>query len=914
VQLTYNATGQLIREERPDGEFVTYERDASGVLINSTVAGMLRPRERHDTDACGQTVRVSRWDGARWISQTHQYDARGRLVRTVTPDGAATDIIYDLLGRPISHTSPETGCTLRLFDAVGSEVWRRNAAGQEVRREYDALRRPLRVFYSDSPEPDVTYEYLDTGSPVPADGVRSRIGRAWRVTDPAGMSTFAYDQLGRTVSTTRTGTPVPGTFTTDVTYDRLGRVTRVILPSVVGGGPRETVTYTYDDAGRPQSATGVIAAVEYDLWGRIVRLEYTNGTVTENTFDPTTGRLTHQQVLGPGGVTLLDQTATYDNFGQLESLATPGGSTTFAYDGLQRLADVTHPNALVETFAYMDGGNATQGSLGAMTYAPGTALLTGAGGQSYSHDAAGRLKIAPYGALTFDADDHLVRVDLAGGGTLQHGYDYLDHLAFTRRKGALQFVAVGEQLEFHDGRPTLWLSFGGRRLVAVSGGERRWLHPDVRGNISLITDEGGASVFSAEYSGYGLLLSSNGSVSPGAGFLGSGVDDTGLICLGLRWYDPRLGRFISPDAMVAGVFIIDAWNPYVYAHNNPVVFVDSTGAWSFWGVLAVALLVAVIVVAAVFTGGAALAGLGVLASGLSTGTMVAVGIGAFGGALAGGLAAWKSGGSVWGGAILGGIIGGACALAGGAIGSAILESLGRTYGAFMLSGAIQGAIGGFGTGFVVGFAGGKGTLGSALLAATRGAIWGAFFGMVLGFGARYLFIGEDGAYNYFEFGTVNRYIPDMAPKGDPSSFAVWDNSLGTSEDAVFTGSHIADKTLGASDIGDIVDITCIRDIGDQTYNEINGAFIAFGKDGSLVMVNLTDIANAMGNGGISIAAETSVLLDANGFSYAQQFALLLKNIPVLGNFLAFADEYKLGWYEDASKGFNVFWGTHTQQS
>jgi hypothetical protein len=365
--------------------------------------------------------------------------------------------------------------------------------------------------------------------------------------------------------------------------------------------------------------------------------------------------------------------------------------------------------------------------------------------------------------------------------------------------------------------------------------------------------------------------------------------------------------------MVAGIYVIDAWNPYVYAHNNPVLFVDPTGAWSFWGVLAVAAIVAAIVVAAVFTGGAALVGLGVLATSLEASTLVAVGIGAFGGALAGGLSAMKAGGSVWGGAILGGIIGGACALAGGAIGSSIIGSMGRTYGGFILSGVVQGTSGGFGTGFIVGFAGGKGTLGAALLSAARGAIWGAFLGGVLGGGSRYLFIGEEGVeHNYFEFGTANKYIPDK-PGNLGSAFAVGDNTAGTVEDAAFTGSHIAKNTLSAGDIGDIIDITTIRDIGEKTYKEIGGAFIAFGKDGSLIMVNLTDIANVLSNGGIALATSGSVLLDANGFSYASQFALLLKNIPLLGNFLSLSDERHLGWYEDSTKGFDVFWGSHASQ-
>jgi hypothetical protein len=319
----------------------------------------------------------------------------------------------------------------------------------------------------------------------------------------------------------------------------------------------------------------------------------------------------------------------------------------------------------------------------------------------------------------------------------------------------------------------------------------------------------------------------------------------------------------------------------------------------------------VIVVAAVFTFGAALAGLGVLASFVATDTLVGVGIGAFGGALAGGLSAMKAGGSVWGGAILGGIIGGACGLAGGAIGSAVIGNFGCTYCGFIVSGTLQGAVGGFGTGFVVGFAGGKGTLGAALLSAARGVMWGGFLGGVLGGGSRYLFIGEDGERNFFEFGTFNKYV--SAKPGDfKSELDVVDNLGGTAEDTAITGAHYAHKALGLGDFGDIIDVTAIRDIGKQAADKIGNDLLATGTDNALVLVNLTKVADALANGGISIAAGVSVTLDANGFSYSSQFALLLKNIPIGGNLLTLADELKLSWYEDSTKGFDAIFGSRVR--
>ena len=44
-----------------------------------------------------------------------------------------------------------------------------------------------------------------------------------------------------------------------------------------------------------------------------------------------------------------------------------------------------------------------------------------------------------------------------------------------------------------------------------------------------------------------------------------------------RWYDPNSGRFISEDPIGFG----DGPNPYRYAGNNPILFVDPSGLEKF---------------------------------------------------------------------------------------------------------------------------------------------------------------------------------------------------------------------------------------------------------------------------------------------------------------------------------------------
>lgn len=61
-------------------------------------------------------------------------------------------------------------------------------------------------------------------------------------------------------------------------------------------------------------------------------------------------------------------------------------------------------------------------------------------------------------------------------------------------------------------------------------------------------------------------------------FTGQPFDsETGLYYYGGRYYDPALGRFISPDPIVPGVFSPQALNRYSYCFNNPTTLVDPTG-------------------------------------------------------------------------------------------------------------------------------------------------------------------------------------------------------------------------------------------------------------------------------------------------------------------------------------------------
>jgi len=62
------------------------------------------------------------------------------------------------------------------------------------------------------------------------------------------------------------------------------------------------------------------------------------------------------------------------------------------------------------------------------------------------------------------------------------------------------------------------------------------------------------------------------------GYTGHEMDDeTGLINMNARVYDPLIGRFMSADPVLPDAGNMQAFNRYSYVINNPLVYVDPTG-------------------------------------------------------------------------------------------------------------------------------------------------------------------------------------------------------------------------------------------------------------------------------------------------------------------------------------------------
>lgn len=119
--------------------------------------------------------------------------------------------------------------------------------------------------------------------------------------------------------------------------------------------------------------------------------------------------------------------------------------------------------------------------------------------------------------------------------------------------------------------------------------DTRYLHKDHLGSTDAITNETGAVVERASFDPWGQRRKPDWTASTieivsitTRCFTGHEHDDEiGLINMNARMYDPKIGRFLQPDAYVQFPETTQGYNRYTYVNNNPLSYTDRSGNFIF---------------------------------------------------------------------------------------------------------------------------------------------------------------------------------------------------------------------------------------------------------------------------------------------------------------------------------------------
>ena len=580
----------------------------------------------------------------------------GRVTRIGYPDGTAENFGYT---------------------ASGELSWRRRRDGTLITVDRDFRHRITAVHYpatAGAPPFQISYQYDAYGQVEGISDSRS------------GTTSYAYDALGRPTSVVP---PSPqlrvdfsyswdlknkrwlstatlnGKWTFTYAEDTRGRIHSIVNPLAQG------FDYEYDRTGNPVAA--ILPSSAWKAWnygdrGNVSRIKHgrTNGAVIDN-IEYSNVRL-----------------GTTDFAGRVRTETSVFGSTGYDYDPWGQLVAESPPDAPPIYYTYDENGNRLSKSQGAIIefygYGLDNRLLwTNQNGNASPLQTPGP---KPWRLFSYDLNGQPTdqqHVDVEGGPVITDSYTWDGAgklVALLRTDGHSLFVQYTPggtratqvvdgtthtySYQHDSANDTLYTGAEAQRRGGPTGVDR-FFHQDVRGTTRWLTDAKQALTSGYRHDAFGVPVAGpkvdETSVQYGGAFGYEAGLPGGLLAVGARYYDPNLGRFLSPDPLgFAG-----GMNPYAYCGNDPVNMVDPEGESPLLVTGGVGAVVGGIVGAGVawWNGENVWAGLG-------KGALIGGIMGLTGGAAYGPAAAWATG--LGGSAVTAGIVGGAV---GGAVGDAV---------------------------------------------------------------------------------------------------------------------------------------------------------------------------------------------------------------------------------------------------
>lgn len=607
IRYEYDILGQLTKETHASGFEESYRYDATGNLVEwednrgggsvaynangqpTAVTNSLDATYLYGYDPAGNLIRKSdplgntqrlRFDAAGQLTQVieptgdqtrYQYDPAGNLTRVLRPGGGTDTYQYDPLGNPIAFTNPLGDTARSSFDPAGKLVSTTDPKGQSTTMVYEPAGRLIEKRLADGKV--IRYQYDAEGNLTEADDgvfpVRYTYGPGGEMVQieyPAikRVLNYEYDESNRLV-----------TFT-----DSEGRM----------------IQYRYDAYGRLAAIRvkeGEEIRFEYDAYDQPVSIVFPNGVREEWEYD-SEGRPINLTYLDSSRKILAQWRYTYDDAGNMvERTDHQGHTARYRYDPSDQLVEELLDKSRT-TYGYMAGGNRSlqKTASGSTQYSQDQAdRLLKAGEDTLKYDANGNLveRHGPSGITRYDYDseDRLIKVRLSNGSIVSYGYAPTGERIWRQDDhGKTYFVTDGfnvlAELDENLKLKASYLHGPGidNPLMMVRENRAFYFHADRMGSISQVTDQEGKVAISYAYDAFGRMTEIGSLTNPFTYTAREYDKETGLYYYRARYYDPELGRFLTSDPVKGTLEAPLTLNPYTYADNNPMRYVDPLGTVS----------------------------------------------------------------------------------------------------------------------------------------------------------------------------------------------------------------------------------------------------------------------------------------------------------------------------------------------
>ncbi len=620
-------------------------------------------RMTRETDALGQSTYYGHDSSGRLTSITnpanlttyYAYDYLGRFTSYRDPLNHLTSYAYDLSGNLTRETPPVSGtATSYEYNAINKATKTTRPTGDNIAYAYDDNGQLTKFDFSDAATTDIGLTYDDLGNILDMTGPATDLHYEYRGTQ---VTKETYAATGATMALDYNGAGLRSSATLPVSneqlgyaYDSFGHLTRVY--NQANGNNLATMDYDPDSQRLTKQSS-------YNMDTNVLHLE-------QRYLYDVTGKLTSQTNQGfDGSGTPQDSIIyeyTYNNIDYVSRIditlpaSNEWGCWNYVYTAAGQLCNVYwdsniegRPSEMTDFYYYDAAGNRTK-------YDHWDDLnWDGVTNSTYQYDANNRLthsqtqgKNEGDVAYQWDAAGNLTRKEVLNGDVWVYQWDARNKLTKVRKQPAggtmadvatYTYDAQGRRFQkTAGGTTTAYYQDGLTPVVEVTGSvtKRNRSIPGDLGNV-IQTAVGTTSSFYA-YDRIGNVIATfgdDGHFAPGSkatildafGRLRSSgpqpefgqttkeLDaDTGLYYFNARWYDSRIGLFISSSAKPQY-----EEEPYSFCHQNPLLYIDPTGEMSTPAKIVTDILIELgIIVVSLLIGGA----IGAIVGAIGTGVLV----------------------------------------------------------------------------------------------------------------------------------------------------------------------------------------------------------------------------------------------------------------------------------------------------